>query len=129
MRIKKTKIPIYKIRMTLIESSNKEKVVKYFKRMDFDFECEDIFAHIIEYHRKENNKKYYCIYLVFNRENKHSKITHGVIAHEVVHATDAIFHYIEEEKTEECYAYLVEYLINMICEFLEIDNIISTTKE
>ena len=106
--------------MTFIESSDKNKLINYFKKIDFDFDDDSIFAHMIEHFRKENNKEYHCIYLVFNRKNEYSKITYGVITHEAAHAVDAIFNYINEGKTEESFAYLIEYLVKEICKFLKI---------
>ena len=50
MRTKKIKIPIYKMRVTLIESSDKDNLVKYFKRIGFDFEDDSVFAHTISHY-------------------------------------------------------------------------------
>lgn len=106
--------------MTLIESSDKDKLVNYFKRIDFNFDNDALFAHTIQHFRKEADKEYYCIYLIFNRHNKYSKITYGIIVHEAVHAVEFIFNYINEGKTEESFAYLTEYVVKEICEFLKI---------
>lgn len=122
MKIKKTEIPIYHTRMTFIESSNYKKVVTYFKKIDFVFKDSDIFAHTIEHYQKEKKLEYHCFYLVFNRKNKHKRLSFGVIVHEASHVADAIFKYIGEEKTEECYAYLIEYLVTEICKFLNIED-------
>ena len=110
------------MRVTLIEASDKENLVKYFKRRGFDFKDGCVFAHTISHYRKENKLEYQCVYLVFNRKNKWAKLNYGIIAHEATHGADAIFDYIDEGKVEECYAYLVEYLVKEICGFLNINN-------
>lgn len=125
MRIKKIKIPIYKMRVTFIETFDKNKLVNYFKKINYVFENNEIFAHMISHFRKENDKEYYCIYLIFNCKNEYSKLTYGAISHESCHAADAIFNYIGKGSTEESYSYLVEYLVGEACKFLNIKNIIN----
>ena len=123
MIIKKTKIPIYKTRLILIESDNYENVVNYFKRRDLKFHVgtERIYAHTALHKLRENKLDYGCIYLVLNRNNG-TNLTYGAIAHEAKHMADIIF-----ERTnatyydDEPHAYLVEYFVKEICEFLKID--------
>ncbi len=122
MRIKKTSIPIYKVRLTLIETSDSKKLIKYFLKFGYDKLERDrkIYAITVWDYRTIKDKMYRCVYLIFNRKQKLNKLTYGAIAHEYTHAADYIFDYIGEEKTEECYAYLVEYFVKEICNFLEI---------
>ncbi len=124
MRIKKTSIPIYKVRLTLIETSDNDKLIKWFSKLGYDKLEKDrkIYAITVWDYRQIKDKMYRCVYLVFNRKRKLNKLTYGAIAHECTHAADYIFNYIGEEKSEECYAYLVEYLVNIVCKFLNINN-------
>ena len=121
MRIKHHRIPIYKKFLTLIESSDVDKVNAYFEKIGCDWEREQIYAHMVVHNRKIKGIKYRCIYVVLNRKNI-DKLTHGVIAHECTHVADEIFHRMGEERADECYAYLVEYLVDVVCEFLNLDN-------
>ncbi len=121
MRIKKTKIPIYKTPLILIESNNLAKVKTYFKKIDYVFEDDSIFGHTIQHYLIKENKKYNCIYVLFNRKNDYSKLKHSIIAHECNHIANFVFEYIGADSySDEPYTYLVEYLVKEICNFLEI---------
>ena len=121
MRIKKTEIPIYRIPLTLIESSDIDKIKRYFKRIKFDFEDSTVYAHVICHYRIVNDKEYHCIYMIFNRNNSHRKLKYSVIAHECKHAADYVFDYVSAENTkDEPYAYLLEYIFIKVCKFLNV---------
>ena len=122
MRIKKTKIPIYKTRLVLIESDNYKDIVSYFKERNLKFKVKtkEVYAHAILHKLRENKIDYSCVYLVFNRNNI-TKLKHSVIAHEAKHAADRIFERIDATiYDDEPHAYLVEYFVKEICKFLEI---------
>ena len=121
MKIKHYRIPIYKKFLTLIGSSDVNEVNAYFEKIGCDWEREQIYAHMVVHHRRIKGIKYRCLYVVLNRKNT-DRLTHGVIAHECTHVADEIFHRIGEERADECYAYLVEYLVNTVCSFLNLDN-------
>ncbi len=121
MRIKKLKIPIYNYRLTLIESSDTKKLFEYFKKVDVDFDKREIFAHAVEATCIEKGERWLCIYLVLNRKNKFTIMSHSVIAHEAKHIADFIFDKLGcKWFDDEPHNYLTEYIVKATNEFLGI---------
>ena len=128
MRIKKFIVPIYHTRIVFIESSDYKEVVKYFKKIDYDFTCltNEIFAHVVDYHAVVKGEKYACMYLIIDPKYKFSSMEYSVIGHESVHLASAIFRRKGSKGyDDEPYAYLVEYFISEICKFLNIKDAIN----
>ncbi len=123
MRIKKIRVPIYGSRVMFIESKNYDEIVRYFKRIDYDFylNSEEIFACVVVHHTVEKGEKYNCIYFIMDSKNKYNKFDHGVIAHEALHIAHDIAEYKSHSNfSQEPLSYLVEYLVNEICKFLNV---------
>ena len=121
MRIKKLKIPIYNYRLTLIESSDSKELEEYFYKMKFKFVRSELYAHAIDHIRIEKGERWLCVYLVFNRKNEFTKLSHSTIAHECEHIADFIFETIGvDHYNDEPHCYLVEYLVKATNEFLGI---------
>ncbi len=123
MRIKKIIVPIYHTRVVFIESSDFDEVVKYFKKIDYDFTSisNEIFAHVVDDHIVVKGEKYACLYLIIDPKYKFSDMEYSVIGHESVHLASAIFRRKgAKAHDDEPFAYLVEYFISEICKFLKI---------
>lgn len=132
LRTKLKKVPIYDKLVMLVECDNIKELKTIFEGSKFDFdktykEDSDIHAHTISGTIKHKGTEgWHCIYLVLNRnhEDKDIKITFGTIAHECMH----IMHFLYDSKsmafetvlTQEHDAYLMGYLVNMVCKFLDI---------
>lgn len=121
MRIKKLKIPIYDYRLTIIESSDPEEMEKYFRNMKLKFDRSELYAHAFDHIRIEKGEKWICVYLVFNRKNKWTKMSHSTIAHEAEHIANYIFENIGAEHfDDEPHNYLTGYLVKIVNEFFGI---------
>ena len=121
MRIKKLTIPIYKYRFTLIESSDPEEMEKYFRKMKLRFDRSSLYAHTFDHIRIEKGEKWLCVYVVLNRKNKWTKMSHSTIAHEAKHIADYIFENIGAEHfNDEPHNYLTEYVVKAINDFFGI---------
>lgn len=58
----------------------------------------------------------------FNLVNKWAKVNHGVIAHEVFHAASQLMRYRDTKhsvKTEETYAYIIQWMTDRVYEVIE----------
>ena len=123
MRMKKTMVPIYDYRFIMIESEDPAEMYQFFKKVDFEFDRREIYAHAVDATVFEKGEKYICVYLVLNTKNKFAPITHSVIAHESVHLADFIFEQIGSNNfNDEPHNYLVEYFVKEINLFLKIEN-------
>ncbi len=123
MKIKKIRVPIYGSKVIFIESKDYDEVVKYFKRIDYDFYLKsgEIFACVIVHHTVEKGEKYNCIYFIMDSGNKFNDFNHGVIAHEALHLANDIAEYKSHSNfSQEPLSYLVEYFVQEICKFLNV---------
>ena len=111
----KFKIPIYRQRAEIIITDDSDELYK-----KTGIEKEDIFATVYSHTAKENKLEYRCLYFVFNPFHTHKAITNGDLVHEAVHGAGFIFDHIGYEQSsglDEPFAYLVEYIFNIIEKF------------
>ena len=116
--IKKVKkIHIYKYRLVILIENKAGYINKFFKKQGINIDASlDIYAAttLTDSHIKIKGKKMDAVYLLFSLNNE---ITHGLIAHEARHATNAILHYIGQKldpTNDECEAYLSGWVNDQI---------------
>lgn len=131
IRTKQIVLPIYKRNIMLVECTKLKHLKKLFSPyningFDFDYEFtedDSIYAHTIKGEVYINEHLCHCIYLIFNPKHSMDMITPGVIAHECLHAMHMIYHAIgaevEDIRDGEKDAYLLEYLVNLVHDFLD----------
>lgn len=67
-------------------------------------------------------KDWQCIKIIFNFNNSHSKITHGCVAHECIHACNMILEHrgiISSFNNDEAQAYFLEWIVNECYKFFD----------
>lgn len=111
--IQSKEIPIYRGKLVIILSNDKDKIKKICPIFDDD----NIFAHAIF----GNYKGVQGFFIIINLKNKFMKITPGVIAHEAYH----ICSFISDKRgitidtnNDEPIAYLTEWIVNEIHKFI-----------
>lgn len=121
----------------LIECDDVKALSKVFKKVDFNFDenfkdNHDIFASTIDgtVYLKEDDL-HYCVYVVFNRNNA-QRLSLKEVAHECMHVIHFVYNTIGERFGDVNYqehdAYLMGYLMNVVCEFLKIKTKIPRSK-
>lgn len=118
LNIKSIHIPLYGSNFVIISSNSSKKIGKIVK----GYEREDPYATTVE----GNYDGRRAVFVILNFDNKYTKINHGVIAHECLHAT----HMIAEDKgitpdfeNDEPLAYLLMWMVNEVHQFINDNNI------
>lgn len=104
-------MPLYPYKFQVIITNDKDKLNKIIP--DFD----DIYATSCDW----NNKGKRCFSIVLNFNNKRTKLSHGVIAHESVHIVNFVFDNIgakQDFNNDEPYAYLVGWVTDQVYKFM-----------
>lgn len=121
MKVKHFEIQPYSCRLTLIHSNDIEEVRRYFRRIDFDFEAETMYAHAINHKYVKQGLEFGAVYIVLNDKNEYRALTLGTIAHEAFHASNMIFDQVgalPDIDNDEPQAYLIGYITDLIIQFL-----------
>lgn len=110
---KVTEIPLYKGKLLIIFSNCADKV----KAVYPDFEDPDVYAHAIYTHVKGWDS----FIVLLNFDNKLSRISPGVIAHEAVHTANSIARERGVQSdflNDEPIAYLAEWITDEVYKFM-----------
>ena len=100
-------ISLYKFRLVVVSADD----IEALQSLIPEFEDREIFGHCWRHGYRGQD----AIYLIFNFNNPHGKITHGVVSHEITHAVSMIFEargILHDPNNDEPAAYLNEYLTN-----------------
>lgn len=122
------KAPLFKLHMALVIVDNPKELSDFLGEHGDEEgarlfgEDDEIYAHTVKGCLNKKDKDYAvdCLYVIFNG-NHTSKLTHGVIAHESLHVMGTImarsgWHF--DFSNDEPQAYLIEWLVNTITDFL-----------
>jgi hypothetical protein len=126
MLIKKSfEIPLYRGRFIIMFSDKKVKISDHYD--DLGNKLELNYGHCFIVNSKVNKQWHESYLVTFNIGNKFRKITPGVIAHEVFHATYFILRdrgMKVADKSDEAYSYLIEWMTDKIYEIMKKNNIV-----
>lgn len=112
MILKTIDIPIYYFKLKILVSDDPIEVRKVIK----NFRRGNVFAHTAY------NEESSTVCIVINPKYKHDVVTHGVIAHEAVHAAGFVLkdRGIQADfDNDEPHTYLTEWICNQIYKFLD----------
>lgn len=119
-REKMLKLPIYPIRLCVVETDNPQ-ILK--EKHGMDMSNETVYAHTWDWYTYDKKVKYKCVYIILNTKHPFHKIKHSTIAHECVHAANMTLHHVgvfPDFQNDEAQAYLVEYIYNIVHDFIKI---------
>lgn len=105
-------IRIYPYKFEIILTNNKGKV----ERM-FGIDEAELYAYSIESSRR--GKRVFTI--ILNHDNKFSKITPGIIAHEAAHIANMLFDQIDikpDFQNDEAFCYFLQWVVNHVHTFI-----------
>ena len=108
-------VSIYKMGLGIILTNDSDKCNDLFDIWEKD---ERVYAHALRAVYRDKN----TVFVVLNFHDPESKMTHGAICHEAIHATTFIFDHIgaiHDPESEEPYNYLCEWIVNNIYEFIK----------
>ena len=118
------KVPLYPCRLGVLVCKSYKEVNKFLLSQgmpeEFDF-SEYVGSTITRGVVKEKGKELFCIYIVLNP--KEEGFTHGLISHEVRHATNAILEHIGQRldpNNDEAEAYLSGWVADMVYNVLNL---------
>lgn len=111
--IQSKEIPLYRGKLVIILSNDKEKI----KNICPIFDDDNIFAHAIF----GNYKGTQGFFIILNHKNKYMQINPGVIAHEAHHICSYIADkrgIIIDTNNDEPMAYLIEWIVNEVHKYI-----------
>lgn len=124
MNKKILKVPLYPCRLGVVVCSDEGKVNKYLESqgMDFKLDFDSYYAACFEgLWKNEKGEEFYCVYIVLNQEAE--LFTHGIVSHEVRHATNAIMQRIGHSLdaiNDEPEAYLQQWITDAVYNVLSV---------
>jgi len=121
IRIKK--VPLYPCRLGILIEEGYNGMNKFLKSQGAKYylDFKDYIAAVLLHGCiKKRGELYDCIYIVFNIEA--GELTHGLIAHEVRHATNGVLNYIGQKldaENDEVEAYLAQWVTKQVYKALK----------
>ena len=116
LHLKTVKVPLYNGNLLVILTNSTKKLESILNHGK-----EELFAH--SYFHGYRKRQSFTV--VLNFDNKHSKLTHGVISHEALHISNFIFSergIIPDFDNDEAQAYLLGWVVDEIYKFMKKHN-------
>jgi hypothetical protein len=118
------KVPLYPCRLGVIVSNDEEEINKYLKghEIPYTLDLSESYGYCIGQgvYKDEKGKKWSCCWVIVPPNDE--MFTHGLIAHEVRHATNSILDYIGHKldaKNDEPEAYLSQWITDVVYKAIE----------
>lgn len=131
--VKIIKVPLYPCRFGVIVSNGYKGVNKFLKSQgmseNIDFVDYDAVTITHGVTIGKNGRRLRCVYIVLNTRDR--GFTHGVVAHEIRHATNAILQHIEQRldpNNDEAEAYLAGWIADFVYSVIDMGNNIKNLK-
>jgi len=113
---KVVKVPLYFTQLVILLSDDIERIRKELPPME---EEEEVFAHCLYHHIKDKS----AIFILLNPKHKYwEDRMHGIIAHEVLHASCFVFYKAgisPDVNNDEPQAYLVEWMTQEVYKVID----------
>lgn len=114
-KFKITKVPLYSYKLVTVITDSAKKLQDKF---ELDFEDDyPIYAHCISHYLNvDKDRQVKAVFIILN-PNSDDEVTHGVIAHEALHAMHMIMNDVDIYPTyedDEPHAYLIEWIVNEV---------------
>ena len=103
-------------KLVIVLTNSADMVIKH--HPDWKINNNNLYAHSF----MANHKGIQGFFIILNFDSSNNKITHGVIAHEAIHATNAIFSergVVADFYNDEPYAYLIKWIVDQVHKFIQ----------